>query len=469
MKKDKFMSIMKDSKSRNVFEDSMITTKKRIVDSYNNKLLGLGKEDKRSKYEYWDLSNDSNNWHLWLAMYNNSWMFRKAIDKPSQDIVNLPLKFIGDVESDKLGKIKKDLSKLKFQLIQLLMWGSLFGGSVGIMLFDKVPLDKMIEPLSKEKIQSTKSIRLFILDRWMGISPSRSEVVTDITDVDFLKPRYYEVQLGKERYKIHHSYVLRYEHRVAPNLLRNGELSGWGFPEGVHLVNELMRDEKLKNSISSLIDKSLIEIIKMPGMRGVFMGSDQDNERQLTQRLEMVNWGRNFNSLTFLDKDDEYQQNEFSGLSGLSDLMDKNMETISAALDMTGVLFGDMSGGFSPDNYALVRYDTTIRNRAESYFRPILEKLLKVLKIKNDIDAELEFEFDTMIQVREEDGLDKMSKVVSILSSMISDGYMSVENAAKEVMKISKEVGFGESITEESLKEIHKDDEQLNEYFNERE
>lgn len=197
------------------------------------------------------------------------------------------------------------------------------------------------------------------------------------------------------------------------------------------------------------------------------MGSDQDNERQLTQRLEMVNWGRNFNSLTFLDKDDEYQQNEFSGLSGLSDLMDKNMETISAALDMTGVLFGDMSGGFSPDNFALVRYDTTIRNRAESYFRPILEKLLKVLKVKNDIEAEIEFEFDTMIQVKE-DSLDKMSKVVSIFSSMISDGYMSAGNAAREIIKISKEIGFGESITEDSLKEIDKDDEQLNEYFNER-
>lgn len=61
----------------------------------------------------------------------------------------------------------------------------------------------------------------------------------------------------------------------------------------------------------------------------------------------MVNWGRNFNSLTFLDKDDEYQQNTYSGLAGLSDLLEKNMWLISAALEMQGVLYGDLKQGFS--------------------------------------------------------------------------------------------------------------------------
>jgi len=81
----------------------------------------------------------------------------------------------------------------------------------------------------------------------------------------------------------------------------------------------------LKADITSLINKSLIEVIKMAGMRGVFMGADKENQEQLTKRLEMVNWGRNFNSLTFLDRDDEYQQHDFGGLAGLADLLENNI------------------------------------------------------------------------------------------------------------------------------------------------
>lgn len=453
----------------NSFPDRLTATKKRLIDGYSNKLLGVGKDDKRKKFNHWDLSNDSNNWLLWLAMYNDSWIFRRAIDKPSQDVVNLELNISGIKSGDQLSRLKKEYNSLKFNLIQLLMWGALFGGSVGVMLFDNVALDQMDKPLSVKIVENSKSLKLHIVDRWNGLKPHTSDLVMEMGSDDFLKPRYYDVTIGRQQYKIHYSYILRYEHRVAPSLLRNGELAGWGYPEGVHLVNELMRDEKIKNSITSLIDKSLIEIIKMSGMRGVFMGADQDNELQLRKRLEMVNWARNYNSLTFLDKDDDYQQNEFGGLSGLSDLMDKNMENIAAALDMTGILYGDMSGGFSPDNYSLVRYDTTIRNRAENYFRPLLRKLLNVIKIKVGIKEELDFEFKSMIQIQEQEPLERMEKIISILSSMISDGYMTPQQAGQEVMKFAKESGIGESISEESLKQIKEDVENESEWINERE
>lgn len=442
---------IRQNNSQVTFEDRLYDQSKKMYDSFSNSLLGIGNSDKRKKFNEFGLTNDTNNWALWLALYNDSWIFRRAIDKPAQDVVNLNLKFLTEENVD---SIKADLNSLKFNLIQLLMWGALFGGAIAVMLFDNVDLNEMEFALKKDQIKESKKIRLVIYDRWNNISPSLDDLILDVKSIDFLKPKYYRVQIGNKAYKIHHSYILRYEHRIAPNLLKNGMLSGWGYSEGVHLINELMRDEKLKNSINSLIDKSLIEVIKMSGMRGVFMGADQDNEIQLRKRLEMVNWGRNFNSLTFLDKDDDYQQNEFGGLSGLSDLMDKNMETIAAALDMTGVLYGDMSGGFSPDNYALVRYDTNIRNRAESYYRPVLEKLLNVLKIKNKFEGDLSFEFDTMIQIKEEDPLDKAQKITGILSQMINDGYMSVAEAAEEINRLKKEIGIGLSLNEHSVDKL---------------
>lgn len=457
--KNIFLDIFKKEKT---FEDNLLDSRRRIYDNYSNELLSIGKADKRKDFNVWDLQNNSNNWSLWLAMYNDSWIFRRAIDKPAQDIINLPVKYITSKNEESLDKVKQDILKIKQDLIHLLMWGSLFGGSIGILLFDNIPLEELQKPLNEQKVKNSKNFKLWVLDRWNGVNQLKDKLVLDLTSPDFLKPEFYNVRIGDQNIKVHYSYVLRYEHRQAPNFVRNSELQGWGYPEGVHLINELMRDEKIKNSITSLIDKSLIEVIKMSGMRGVFMGADADNERQLRKRLEMVNWGRNFNSLTFLDKDDEYQQNEFGGLSGLSDLMDKNMETIAAALDMTGVLYGDMSGGFSPDNYALVRYDTTIRNKADAFYRPILQKLINILKIKHNITSDITFEFETMIQVQE-NKLENAEKVIGLLSSMIGDGYLSVEQAGEEVMKYAKEWGIGNSITQESLKKLKEDEDEISE------
>src|SRR5699024_9386243 len=120
-------------------------------------------------------------------------------------------------------------------------------------------------------------------------------------------------------------------------------------------------------------------------------------EEQLRKRLEMVNWGRNFNSLTFLDKEDEYQEHGFAGLTGLSNLLEQNMWQISAAVEMQGVLFGDLKQGFSNDVDALERYDETINGRCESYLRPVYEKFLGLLFQLEGIEDKVEFTFDSLL------------------------------------------------------------------------
>jgi len=196
---------------------------------------------------------------------------------------------------------------------------------------------------------------------------------------------------------VHHTFVLRYEHRIAPQLVKNGQLQGWGYAEGAHVLNELSRDDQLKASITTLINKANIEVVKMSGMRGVFMGADKGNEEQLRKRLEMVTWGRNYNSLTFLDKDDDYQTHDIGALSGLSQLLETNMWLVAAALEMQGVLFGELKGGLSQDSDSFKRYATTIKNRCESYFKPIVQKLLIVEYLIHGIEEKVDFEFNSVI------------------------------------------------------------------------
>lgn len=439
--------------SRPTLEDSVEDSMKRINDSYSNSLLSIGSDDKVQSFTNYGFSNDTLNWMLWLALYNDSWVFKRAIDKPAQDEIRCGITLQG--ENEKFDNVYRRLKRYRFDLIQLLQWGALFGGSIGVMMFDNFKDADYAKPLNKAKILASSTMRMYVVDRWYGVAPS-SSTVSDMKSIDFGKPKFYDVTFADgHTLRVHHDYILRYEHRVAPKLVKMGMLQGWGYAEGSHILNELTRDDKLKASVQSLVDKSLIEVIKMSGMRGVFMGADSDNEAQLRKRLEMVNWGRNFNSLTFLDKDDEYQQNTYSGLGGLSDLLEKNMWLISAALEMQGVLYGDLKQGFSNDAEALERYDETINSRCESYVRPVYDKLLRIFFILEGIDEKVEYEFNSLlVNKQDKERMEGMKNYADLLSQMLGDGVITPKLYAKSMQQfVTKNIiDFG--LTDEEIDKI---------------
>ena len=72
--------IIDSIKSSNVVKAS-------ITDAYGNALTGVGTDDKIKSFTTYGFENSTWNWPLWLALYNDSWVFRRAIDKPAQDMV----------------------------------------------------------------------------------------------------------------------------------------------------------------------------------------------------------------------------------------------------------------------------------------------------------------------------------------------------------------------------------------------
>lgn len=425
-----------------------------VNDSYGNSLLAVGNDDKVRDFTNYRFSNDTLNWMLWLALYNESWVFRRAIDKPSQDEARVRLSLALENPDTNIAMLS-ELDKYRPSICELLQWGALFGGSVACLMFDNIDDAEYAQPMSTEKLRASKAMRMYVVDRWYGVAPS-SDNVANMTSVDFGTPMYYDVTLADgHTVRFHHDYVLRYSHRTAPKLVKNGMLQGWGYAEGSHIVNALMMDDKLKSSVQSLVDKSLIEVIKMSGMRGVFMGTDDANNQQLKKRLEMVNWGRNFNSLTFLDKDDEYSMNNFPGLGGLADLLQQNMWIIASALEMQGILFGDLKQGFSNDPQALERYDETILTRCETYVRPVYEKFLQILYRKHGVDAKVKFEFESMLKEQHtQQRVTDIQNYVQLLSQLMTDGVLDLKQYAK-ALKAYDEKGVIElGLSDEAIEKL---------------
>lgn len=453
-KRDSMVSLADsvDSKTRKMMSSV------KMNDDYYNSLLAIGSKDPSHFMDRYSLDNDTLNWMLWTTLYSESWVFRRAIDKPAQDEISPGIYLRGLQNEDVEEKIYEIFDDHKTDLIELLMWGALYGGSVAVLMFDGIPLDEMDRPIDFKKINRDSShvLRMYVTDRWYGCAPSYSETVTNFKNIDFGKPMYYDITFADGKaYRIHHSFILRYDHRMAPKFIKNGQLSGWGYAEGVHILNELMRDDKLKSSIQSLIDKSCIEIIQMPGMRGVFMGGDPTTNEQLKKRLDMVNWARNFNSLTFLDKDDTYSMNGFSGLSGLADILQQNMWLISAALEMQGVLYGHLNNGFSGDEDALERYNETLAVRKETYVRPVLNKFFKILFRLYDVKGDVKFFFKPLSLMPEIDSkkrVEAVSDVVDLVNKMMSAEYLTKEAAAETVKRFCNTGDLTFSVGREEVK-----------------
>lgn len=453
------------------FQDRIENSRKNIIDSaksscaindeYGNSLLAIGNKDVVEKFNNYTFDNDTLNWTLWLALYNDSWVFRRAIDKPAQDEIRAGITLHGDANFD---KVYRTLKMHRDDFIQLLQWGALFGGSVACVMIDNVKDEEYASAMRVDQLRKAKCIRMYVTDRWYGCAPS-SDTITNMKDIDYGKPMYYNITLANGvSVRFHHSWILRYEHRTAPQFIKRGMLQGWGYAEGAHIINELARDEKLKSSIQSLINKSLIEVIQMDGMRGIFMGADKENQEQLKKRLEMVNWGRDFNSLTFLDTNDSYQMNSFSGLAGLADILQQNMWMIAAALEMQGVLFGDLKGGFSTDTLALERYDETINNRCESYLRPVYDKFLRILYKMYDINEEVEFTFNSLLAKEQtEKQVEDLKSFIDLCKSMLEDGILTAEQYAKAVINYSKNGNIDFGLDDEALQNLK--DPSMNEDF----
>ena len=436
----------------------LIKDSKVINDAYSNSITGAGTENSIESFTNYGYSNDTLNYPLWLCLYNDSWVFKKAIDKPSQDMIKCGFTIHGDEDYTKVYQL---YNRYKSDLTHLLMWGALFGGSVGVLQFEGFTDKDYIKPLNKSKIKGAR-FKIYVTDRWYGGFAKTDKMVTNMKDIDYGKPYYYDITFPNGKtFTVHHSYILRYEHRVAPPLIKNGQLQGWGYAEGAHILNELSRDDQLKSAITSLVNKSLIEVVKMSGMRGVFMGSDKGNEAQLRKRLEMVNWGRNYNSLTFLDKDDEYQQYQLSALQGLADIMEKNMWLIAAALDMPGVLYGELKGGLSADTDAYEHYSDVIEDRCNSYYRPVLNKFLKILFMVAGVEGPVDFDFNPLAAgTKNKQKIETVVALSNMLSTLNDNKIISKYQYGMTIQNFLNKNVINLNIPEEYLNKLKLEEEQ---------
>ena len=437
--------------------------------SFNNSYLKLGTSNTGVRSaEFWrDMITFDR--ETITAVYHGSWVFRRIIDKIAQDMWSAGISIEGAIPPEGVQRVQKRLSRLRSELIWATEQARLYGGAASLIMVND-GTDDLSKPLNLNGIKKGASIQLWSTDRWWGLSTS-SEKVTNYKSKDFNTPLYYtfniedaqSVDSSNLNIKVHHSRVLRWVNRRSVRLI-NTLLLGWGISELEHLYQDLMTYENAKATGGSLLDKTLLEIVKVDGLRGIMQGLGLGSTAQEQELASQMAGLQNFrmNSTILLDKENDYQQFTAT-FTGVSELLETYKDVISGSAEMPKVLlYGDTKGGLTSDSPAEMEfYAQTINGKQEEMLRPVLDKLLPVIfasegiKIPDDFD----YSFENIAGITQERKLNLLQGTIQAVNSLVDGGMMTHETGLKEIQQVQKVTGFGSNIEERDVELSKKSDE----------
>lgn len=450
---------------------SSIVENRRMNDgSFNNPAMGTGYSNLMLNSGYFMQNMITFDRTELTAIYHGCWVFRRMVDIPARDMWSHGISIANENGSEDLARVYSVYNRVKSDMIYATQQSRIYGGAAAFIMVDDGESD-LSKPLRIDNIRKGSPINFIITDRWYGLEWS-SELVDNYKSSDFGKPKYYSFFVEGEDnligQKIHYSRVLRFVNRRSPRIVEQ-QLQGWGISELEHVMQDLMNHENTKNAISSLLNKALLEIVKLEGMRNTMAGLSAGNpqaSQMFASQMTALNNYRTSNKLVFMDKQDEYEQSTYS-FAGLSDILNSQKDIVSGAAEMPEVLlFGTNRAGLNGDNPVELRiYADMILGRQEQECRPVVDKLLPILfKIAGvEKPRHINYEFESILDSTNESKQSALQSVVSNSMQLVDSELITRETALEEIVAAQKQTGFGVNITERDYELAREMDKQARE------
>ena len=319
------------------------------MDGYSNAAAFLGEESPLISAGTFVRNNLSAKTNLLTTTYRVSWLAKRIIDMPSEDMTRAWYSlsaFLPDGALDDLKRLEATHS-VKQELTNAIRWGRLYGGSVALMVI-RGEEDKLDQPLDMDMLLPDCFQGLLVLDRTQGIEPSM-ELVKDLDDPDFGLPAYYTVDLEMDdlhSVKIHHSRILRFIGRELPRSETVAE-NYWGASELEHIWDELQKRSAASANIAQLIFQANVTTLKM-GDLGANLAYGSDRLRNsVLETLQNENRLRTSYGLQVMSAEDSLENHSYS-FAGLSDIYEAFMMDMAGAAEIPATkLFGRSPQGLN--------------------------------------------------------------------------------------------------------------------------
>ncbi len=416
------------------------------MDGYSNAAALLGEESPLISSGTFVRNNLSAKTNLLTTTYRVSWLAKRIIDMPSEDMTRAWYSLstsLPDVSLDDMKRLEA-IHSVKQELTNAIRWGRLYGGAIALMVI-RGEEDKLDQPLDMDMLLPDCFQGLLVLDRTQGIEPSL-ELVKDLDDPDFGLPAYYTVDLEMDdlhSVRIHHSRILRFIGRELPRSETVAE-NYWGASELEHIWDELQKRSAASANIAQLIFQANITTLKM-GDLGANLAYGSDRLRSsVIETLQNENRLRTSYGLQVMSADDSLENHSYS-FTGLSDIYEAFMMDMAGAAEIPATkLFGRSPQGLNATGEADLRnYYDMIAQMQERTLRPALDKLLPVMALScwGYVPEELTIVFEPVMTSSPAERAELVQKLSGDVIEGDKCGLFTREQAIAELKSRGEELG----------------------------
>ena len=352
------------------------------ADGWQNVLTGLGSKT-RDKRESSIPVPDPLSYQDALSIYRSTDTGARIVDVPADEMMRqgFDVQIPGEHEqAEAIGAALDDLD-VNSKLLDLAKKTRAFGGAIALVGAQDGAA-RLSEPLNENRIASIEFLTTF--------DPSEVSVLEFVGSVgarNYGEPAFYSIHpkvynadpKGQGLERVHASRVLHFR---GASISRLQEQSNRGFGDSVFdLVWKVIRDfDSAYSNSSVLIEDFAQAVFKIKGLAEAIAGDRSD---LVKKRLEVMDLSRSVLRAVALDADGEDFERKPTPVSGLSDLLDRFANRLSAATRIpVTVLMGTSPAGMSATGASDIRifYDF-ISGQQQSVLKKPLERLIRLLML----------------------------------------------------------------------------------------
>ena len=387
-------------------------------------------------------------------MYRGSWLVRKVVDCPADDMTREGIDIESDMPPDQIDAINQYWMNKQIwkRLNSALKWARLYGGCIcAIMIRGHDPAT----PLRPETISLGQFQGILVLDRWM-VWPHIDDSVLDPGAPDFMQPKYYTTVAdtrGIPAMRIHHSRIFRFDGIELPYWQRMAE-NGWGLSILEPMWDRMIAFDSVSQGAAQLVYKAHLRVLKIPDLRTLIATGGPIYKAVLAQ-VQMIRMMQTNEGLTVLDGEDDFQANTYT-FAGLADMIIQFSQQISGSADIPMTrLFGQSPAGMnSTGDSDLRNYYDGIKSGQETTIKSPVTFLLDIThrsRFGVPLPNGFNFSFKPLWQLQQSEKSTIAGTIAGATSQLLQDGVFTPKIAMKEVRQWSRVTGFGSNITDEDI------------------
>lgn len=397
-------------------------------------------------------------------MYRGSWVAGVSVDVIPDDMTREGAEILSDHTPEQIEQIERAavLTGVWDGINENSKWARLYGGSVLVMLVDGQDMET---PLREETVGKGQFKGVTAVDRWW-LSPSFNERVTDYGP-RMGEPKFYQIftdvpGIGGKR--VHYSRTIR---QLGVGLPRNQRImeDGWGLSILERVYDRLIAFDSATQGAAQLAYKSYLRTLKVDGMREIMGagGSGQDAAGAMLQRYtDMMRFFQGIEGITLIDGKDDFEVQQSSAMTGLSDILLQFCQQIAGALQIPAVrLFGQSPAGLNATGDSDIRlyYDNVAAQQKKELLTGVNVLYRMIARGEGlKVDDKFAVRFRPLYQMTDGQKAEIDEKMARTIGELEERGVLPRAVALRELRQIGRKTGSFQNISESVIKDAEEHD-----------